>query len=185
MVTSVTTVLLAEARTASDHRRPKTSKSALADGGLLANGSGRDGPVVRATPRPAHDGRISAVEPITEVPIVVDASARSPSRRDGRWCPRSRPTTASTPNSAPAPSRCSSAALKHNVVLRRRSRVPASTLGCRAGSVGLSSCLCEELGYRAIRPGNVIANALSARFHPWVPVPRSPPRWLPMLRTAR
>jgi len=46
--------------------------------------------------------------------------------------------------------------------------------------------VCVRSGvHRAIRPGNVIANALSARFHPWVPVPRSPPRWLPMLRIAR
>jgi transposase len=35
------------------------------------------------------------------------------------------------------------------------------------------------------RPGKAMANALSACFQPWVPVPRSPPLLFPMLRMAR
>lgn len=35
------------------------------------------------------------------------------------------------------------------------------------------------------RPGKAMANALSACFQPWVPVPSSPPLVFPMLRMAR
>jgi len=37
----------------------------------------------------------------------------------------------------------------------------------------------------AIRPGKATANALSAWFHPQVPVPRSPPLWCPMFLIPR
>ena len=53
--------------------------------------------------------------------------------------------------------------------------------------LGLSSFLCEVVVHvvGSRRPGKLIANALSACFQPWVPVPRSPPLLLPMLRIAR
>ena len=54
-------------------------------------------------------------------------------------------------------------------------------------SAGLSSFLCEVVVHvvGSRRPGKVMANALSACFHPWVPVPSSPPLLFPMLRIAR
>ena len=54
-------------------------------------------------------------------------------------------------------------------------------------AAGLSSFLCEVVVHvvGSRRPGKLIANALSACFQPWVPVPRSPPLLLPMLRIAR
>ena len=74
----------------------------------------------------------------------------------------------------------------------------ATTLGCavrlhfadvEAGSArwGLSSFLCEVVVHvvGSRRPGKVMANALSACFHPWVPVPSSPPLLFPMLRIAK
>ena len=52
---------------------------------------------------------------------------------------------------------------------------------------GLSSFLCEVVVHvvGSRRPGKVMANALSACFHPWVPVPNSPPLLFPMLRIAK
>ena len=52
---------------------------------------------------------------------------------------------------------------------------------------GLSSFLCEVVVHvvGSRRPGKVMANALSACFHPWVPVPSSPPLLFPMLRIAK
>ena len=44
-------------------------------------------------------------------------------------------------------------------------------------------CWVHVVGSR--RPGKVMANALSACFQPWVPVPSSPPLVFPMLRMAR
>ena len=53
--------------------------------------------------------------------------------------------------------------------------------------MGLSSFLCEVVVHvvGSRRPGKVMANALSACFHPWVPVPSSPPLLFPMLRIAK
>ena len=53
--------------------------------------------------------------------------------------------------------------------------------------LGLSSFLCEVVVHvvGSRRPGKVMANALSACFHPWVPVPSSPPLLFPMLRIAK
>ena len=52
---------------------------------------------------------------------------------------------------------------------------------------GLSSFLCEVVVHvvGSRRPGKVMANALNACFHPWVPVPSSPPLLFPMLRIAK
>ena len=52
---------------------------------------------------------------------------------------------------------------------------------------GLSSFLCEVVVYvvGSRRAGEVMANALSACFYPWVPVPSSPPLLFPMLRIAK
>ena len=52
---------------------------------------------------------------------------------------------------------------------------------------GLSSFLCEVVVHvvGSRRPGKVMANALSACFHPWVRVPSSPPLLFPMLRIAK
>ena len=52
---------------------------------------------------------------------------------------------------------------------------------------GLSSFLCEVVVHvvGSRRPGKVMANALSACFHPWVPVPSSPLLLFPMLRIAK
>lgn len=52
---------------------------------------------------------------------------------------------------------------------------------------GLSSSLCEVVVHGAVsrRQGKAMANALSACFQRWVPVPRSPPLWWPMFRMAR
>ena len=54
-------------------------------------------------------------------------------------------------------------------------------------TLGLSSFLCEVVVHvvGSRRPGKVMANALSACFHPWVPVPSSPPLLFPMLRIAK
>ena len=64
---------------------------------------------------------------------------------------------------------------------RRRPGSPVRTPG------GLSSFLCEVVVHvvGSRRPGKVMANALSACFHPWVPVPSSPPLLFPMLRIAK
>ena len=53
--------------------------------------------------------------------------------------------------------------------------------------MGLSSFLCEVVVHvvGSRRPGKVMANALSACFHPWVPVPSSPLLLFPMLRIAK
>ena len=53
--------------------------------------------------------------------------------------------------------------------------------------LGLSSFLCEVVVHvvGSRRPGKVMANALSACFHPWVPVPSSPLLLFPMLRIAK
>ena len=53
--------------------------------------------------------------------------------------------------------------------------------------LGLSSFLCEVVVHvvGSRRPGKVMANALSACFHPWVPVPSSPPLLFSMLRIAK
>ena len=53
--------------------------------------------------------------------------------------------------------------------------------------MGLSSFLCEVVVHvvGSRRPGKAMANALSACFHPWVPVPSSPPLLFPMLRIAK
>ena len=73
-------------------------------------------------------------------------------------------------------------------------RIPAVTggddpviLDIDASLVGLSSFLCEVVVHvvGSRRPGKVMANALSACFHPWVPVPSSPPLLFPMLRIAK
>ena len=64
--------------------------------------------------------------------------------------------------------------------------MPASTvwrvLHRRACQVFCVRCRVHVVGSR--RPGKLIANALSACFHPWVPVPSSPPLLFPMLRMA-
>ena len=51
----------------------------------------------------------------------------------------------------------------------------------------LSRILCEvgQFIVSGIRPGKLMANALSACFQPWVCVPSSPPRVFPMLVIAR
>ena len=73
-------------------------------------------------------------------------------------------------------------------------RIPAVTggddpviLDIDASLAGLSSFLCEVVVHvvGSRRPGKVMANALSACFHPWVPVPSSPPLLFPMLRIAK
>ena len=53
--------------------------------------------------------------------------------------------------------------------------------------MGLSSFLCEVVVHvvGSRRPGKAMANALSACFHPWVPVPSSPLLLFPMLRIAK
>ena len=53
----------------------------------------------------------------------------------------------------------------------------------RACQVFLCEVVVHVVGSR--RPGKVMANALSACFHPWVPVPSSPPLLFPMLRIAK
>ena len=60
-------------------------------------------------------------------------------------------------------------------------------VGKRAPVEGLSSFLCEVVVHvvGSRRPGKVMANALSACFHPWVPVPSSPLLLFPMLRIAK
>ena len=60
------------------------------------------------------------------------------------------------------------------------------TLSCAVVG-GLSSFLCEVVVHvvGSRRPGKVMANALSACFHPWVPVPSSPLLLFPMLRIAK
>ena len=68
--------------------------------------------------------------------------------------------------------------------------VPFVSGGCGlrySDHLSLSSFLCEVVihvvGSR--RPGKLIANALSACFQPWVPVPSSPPLVFPMFLMAR
>ena len=53
----------------------------------------------------------------------------------------------------------------------------------RACQVFLCEVVVHVVGSR--RPGKVMANALSACFHPWVPVPSSPLLLFPMLRIAK
>ena len=71
--------------------------------------------------------------------------------------------------------------------LRRR----RNGLGCGENTTrndeGLSSFLCEVVVHvvGSRRPGKVMANALSACFHPWVRVPSSPSLLFPMLRIAK
>ena len=64
---------------------------------------------------------------------------------------------------------------------------PPVTAGMRSHTSGLSSFLCEVVVHvvGSRRPGKVMANALSACFHPWVPVPSSPLLLFPMLRIAK
>ena len=52
---------------------------------------------------------------------------------------------------------------------------------------GVLNTLCEVVVHvvGSRRPGKVMANALSACFHPWVPVLSSPPLLFPMLRIAK
>jgi len=68
----------------------------------------------------------------------------------------------------------------------REPDLPVARLDCPSRE-GLSSSLCEVVVHvvRSRRPAKVITNALSACFHPWVPVPSSPPLLFPMLRMAR
>ena len=60
-------------------------------------------------------------------------------------------------------------------------------LAARLRPSGLSSFLCEVVVHvvGSRRPGKAMANALSACFHPWVPVPSSPLLLFPMLRIAK
>ena len=62
-----------------------------------------------------------------------------------------------------------------------------SHIGVIAAVRGLSSFLCEVVVHvvGSRRPGKVMANALSACFHPWGRVPSSPPLLFPMLRIAK
>ncbi len=56
------------------------------------------------------------------------------------------------------------------------------------GRLRACQVLCVRLRVHVVgsrRPGKLIANALSACFQPWVPVPRSPPLVFPMFRIAR
>ena len=65
--------------------------------------------------------------------------------------------------------------------------LPGRSRAASASPVGLSSVLCEVVVHvvGSRRPGKVMANALSACFHPWVPVPSSPLLLFPMLRIAK
>lgn len=60
--------------------------------------------------------------------------------------------------------------------------------GCTSPATRACQVFCVRWGIHVVgsrRPGKLIANALSACFHPWVPVPSSPPLLFPMFLMAR
>ena len=76
----------------------------------------------------------------------------------------------------------------HRIVEVNRGDRRARRANGKSDTGGACQVVCVRWWFHVVgsrRPGNVIANALSACFQPWVPVPSSPPRWLPMLRIAR